>query len=147
MTLPLIVLAILSVVGGWVGIPHVISEILPGHPHNIFAEWLSPLIKPLPASGHADATVEWALMGVSMGLAIISAFLAWQFYAVKTDIPGRIAEKIQPVYQIVSKKYLVDELYFGTIVNPLINLSRNLWYYVDVNFIDKTTYLIADMTR
>ena len=45
----------------------------------------------------------------------------------------------------MNKKYLVDEAYAATIINPLISGSRNLWYYVDVNFIDKATFKIADI--
>ncbi len=44
MAIPLVVLAVLSVIGGWIGIPHVIGEILPGHPSNVFHHWLEPVI-------------------------------------------------------------------------------------------------------
>ena len=51
------------------------------------------------------------------------------------------------IINIVYKKYLVDEFYFGFIINPLVSVSRTLWYYIDVNLIDKTTYVVTDLVR
>ncbi|WP_413559174.1 NADH-quinone oxidoreductase subunit L [Bdellovibrio sp. HCB209] len=146
MTIPLIVLAVLSVIGGWIGIPHVIGEHL-GHLPNVWEHWLSPLITKIPNLGHFDVSTEWILMGCSVGLAIISATVAYQFYVKSPETPKKIAESIKPVYNLVYNKYFVDEAYFGGIINPLINLGKNMWYYVDVNFIDKCTYWAGDLVR
>lgn len=146
MTLPLIVLGILSVVGGWIGIPHVIGDVL-GHIPNVLEHWFSPVIRAIPDMAKAEPSTEWMLMGVSVGLASISAAVAYQFYARSPEIPEKIAVKLGPVYQLVSKKYLVDELYFGSIINPLVNLSKTTWLYIDVNFIDRTTYVISDVVK
>jgi NADH-quinone oxidoreductase subunit L len=146
MTIPLIVLGVLSVIGGWIGIPHVIGEVL-GHIPNVWEHWLHPLIKPIPGWTPIDHTTEWALMGVSVGLAAISAFVAYTFYVKKPEAPKKFADSIKPVYELVNNKYFVDEAYFGFIINPLVNASRNVWYYVDVNFIDKMTYLASDLAR
>ncbi len=146
MTIPLIVLGILSVIGGWIGIPEVIGHSL-GHIPNYLAEWLSPVIRPIPNLGHADHSLEWGLMGASLGVASISAFIAYHFYVKSPEIPGKIANSIKPVYELVFKKYLVDELYFKTIINPLVALSRKIWFHIDVNFIDKITYVIADLIK
>ncbi|MFP5518390.1 MAG: NADH-quinone oxidoreductase subunit L [Bdellovibrionia bacterium] len=146
MSVPLIVLAILSVIGGWIGIPHVIGAILPGHPHNVWAEWLQPALKQFEMAPF-DVTTEWILMGISVGLASISAFVAYTFYVKKPEAPEKIANSIRPVYELVNNKYLVDELYFGSIINPLVSFSKNLWYYIDVNFIDKITYLAGDLAK
>ncbi|WP_413585817.1 NADH-quinone oxidoreductase subunit L [Bdellovibrio sp. HCB274] len=146
MTIPLIVLAVLSVIGGWIGIPHVIGEHL-GHIPNVWEHWLSPLITKIPDLGHFDVTTEWVLMGTSVSLALISSIIAYQFYVKSPETPKKIAESIKPVYNLVYNKYFVDEAYFGGIINPLINLSKNTWYYVDVNFIDKCTYWAGDLVR
>lgn len=146
MTLPLIVLAILSVIGGWIGIPHVIGHLI-GDVPNVWAEWLHPKLREIPDMHHMDATTEWILMGVSVGLAVISATVAYQFYVKKPEAPKKFAESIRPIYKLVDQKYLVDELYFGAIINPLVKFSRALWYYVDVNVIDKCTYLLSDLVR
>lgn len=147
MTIPLIVLAVLSVVGGWIGIPHVIGEILPGHPANVLEQWFGPVIKGPAGAVHGDAALEWALMGFSVVSAIISAAVAYHFYIRSTDLPAKVAAKLGGFYTLVSRKYLVDELYFKTIINPLVDVSRNLWHFIDVNFIDKTTYVLADLMK
>jgi len=147
MLIPLIVLAILSAVGGWIGIPHIISEILPGQPGNILETWLEPLIKAVPGTEAGEPSQEWALMATSVTLAAISAFVAFHFYVKDPAKPKKVAESLGKVYEVVYNKYFVDEAYFGWIINPLVKLSKGIWYYVDVNFIDKTTYVVADLVR
>ncbi len=147
MLIPLFVLAVLSLVGGYVGIPHVIGAILPGHPENILANWLGPIIKPIPGITEADATAEWTLMGISVGLALISSFTAYTLYTKKTALVQAMTEKIKPVYELVYKKYLVDEFYFGFIINPLVRISENIWAYIDVRFIDKCTFWAGDLIK
>lgn len=146
MTIPLIVLAILSVIGGWIGIPEVIGHSI-GHIPNYLMEWLSPVVRPIPNLAEADHSLEWGLMGASLGIASISAFVAYQFYVKSPETPAKIANSIKPLYELVFKKYLVDELYFKAIINPLISLSKKIWFYIDVNFIDKLTYVIADLIK
>lgn len=148
MTIPLIVLGILSVVGGWVGIPHVISEYV-GHIPNYWEHWLEPLIAKAPEAGvvvHA-ASEEWLLMGVSVSLALVSALTAYMMYVKKEGSADKVAKAMDGVYKLVDNKYYVDEAYSGAIINPLVNASRNLWYYVDVNVIDKLTYKATEMAQ
>ncbi len=151
MTIPLIVLALLSVVGGWVGIPHVISENFGAIP-NFWEEWLHPLIRELPkvetvAHEASHEALEWTLMGISVGLASISAIAAYVMYTSKEGSSAKVAKAFGPIYNLVNQKYLVDEIYYGGIINPLVNVSKNIWFYVDVNLIDKTTYKITDLVR
>jgi NADH-quinone oxidoreductase subunit L len=147
MLIPLFVLAILSVVGGYVGIPHVIAEILPGHPLNILENWFEPIIKTIPGLSEAEPALEWGLMGTSVGLALISTLSAYQLYIKNPEAVERLTKKISGLHQLVYKKYFVDEFYFGFIVNPLIKLSENLWAYIDVRFIDKCTYWAGDLIK
>lgn len=145
MAIPLIVLGILSVIGGWIGIPHVIGDLL-GHIPNVLEHWFQYVIRK-PELAPADATLELSLMGVSVALATISAFVAYHFYVQAPEKPKKIAESMKGVYNLVYNKYFVDEAYFGFIINPLVRFSKDLWYYVDVNVIDKTTYVVADIVR
>ena len=150
MTVPLIVLGILSVIGGWVGIPHVISEQI-GNIPNYWEHWLAPVIREIPGA-HAEhvegsEVLEWSLMGVSVGLAAISAISAYIMYTKKEGSSERVAHAFGPVYQLVNKKYLVDEAYSAAIINPLIRGSKALWYYIDVNIIDRATYKVTDLVR
>lgn len=146
MTVPLIILAVLSVIGGWIGIPHVIGSVI-GDVPNIWEHWLHPLIKEIPNMEHAEASLEWTLMAVSVSLATISAFVAYQMYVRKPGTADKVAKSLGPIYKVVYNKYFVDEGYFAAIINPLVKFSRVLWYYIDVHFIDKCTYWVADVVK
>jgi NADH-quinone oxidoreductase subunit L len=150
MTIPLIVLAILAAISGFVGVPHAISEYM-GHIPNFWEHWLEPVIRKLPDAELASVThtvsEEWALMGTSVFLALSSATAAYVMYTKKLGSADKFANSIKPIYNLVDNKYYVDEIYFGAIINPLISQSKKLWYYVDVNFIDKMTYAVTDFTQ
>lgn len=147
MSIPLIVLGILSIVGGWIGIPHVISEVLPEHPHNILEHWLHHVVREIPGFQAPEASAEWTLMAISVGLALISAAVAYHLYVQAPEKSEKLANTFKPIHKVIENKYYVDEGYAAAIIQPLIQTSRNLWYYVDVNFIDKTTYLISDFIK
>jgi NADH-quinone oxidoreductase subunit L len=143
MWVPLALLALLSTVGGWIGIPHALSAYLPGHPPHLLEEWLKPVI----ASNwmtQPSKSVELALMGASVSLALIATFFAYFLYILRPDLPAAWARRFQAIHQVVSNKYWVDEIYDLWIIRPLVNVSQALWAYVDVNFIDRLTYWISD---
>lgn len=147
MTLPLIILAILAVIGGWIGIPHVVSQFLPGHPANHWEHWLHPLLKEIPGLKLADSQTELTLMGTSIGLILISASLAFFFYAKPSSVPAATAKVLGPFYRLLVDKYRVDELYQSVVINPLVWLSENLWLRVDVSLIDRCTHWCADLVK
>jgi NADH-quinone oxidoreductase subunit L len=146
MTIPLIALALLSAVGGWIGIPHVLSDMI-GHVPNFLEHWFHHTIKAVPGWTAGDPSLELGLMGGSVLLAAVFATLAYQLYVNNPEKPKAIAASLGKFYELVFNKYLIDELYFKTIINPLVVGSKNLWFYVDVNVIDKTTYAIADLSK
>jgi NADH-quinone oxidoreductase subunit L len=136
MTMPLVVLAILATVGGWVGLPAVFGE----HA-NVFARFLSPILTPI--AGHAVShealphQTEWILMAVSVAVAASGIFLAWKWYAKEEGrVPARIAAASPGVYALVADKYRIDELYGALFVEPFSWLARTLWKVVDVLIID-----------
>lgn len=145
MAIPLSLLAILSVVGGWIGIPHIIGGILPGHIPNFLEHWLAPAISSGVGTQQHSASLEWILMLGSLSIAMLSAAAAYYCYQVRPDIPKRIAEKCQKTYSLVSNKYLVDELYQNMIIKPIVDGSRNLWLHIDVGLVDKVSYFLSDL--
>lgn len=147
MTIPLIVLGVLSVIGGWIGIPHVLGAYLPGHPGSWLEGWLEHSVAEPVLRSHYSPAIEMSLMGISVSLAALAALLAYNFYVTNPDRPARFVSKIQGLYRLVYNKYFVDEFYFARIINPLVDSSRALWAYVDVNFIDRTTYVVSDVVR
>jgi NADH-quinone oxidoreductase subunit L len=143
MTLPLIVLGVLSVTGGWLGIPHILGEMIPGHPGNFLFHWLEIPEMEMTA-GHG---AELGLMAVSVLLAVGGAGLAYFFYILRPELPKKFTDQISGLYRFISNKYFVDEFYFARIIHPLVHLSQGLWLHVDVNFIDKATYQISDWVK
>lgn len=144
MTLPLIILSGLSIVGGWIGIPHLLATVIPGHPENWLDHWITPYIAQMkwPEMPHI---LEWSLMGISVGAAGISAWFAYYIYVKRPEIVKKIAGEIKPVHNLVENKYFVDEIYFSYIIDPIVKMSKHTWEFIDVNFIDKITYLLSDL--
>ncbi|HZP32194.1 MAG TPA: NADH-quinone oxidoreductase subunit L [Candidatus Acidoferrales bacterium] len=125
MTVPLMILAFFSIVGGWIGWP----ESLGGSDH--FAHFLDPVIArhaevvaAVPeAASHAG---EYALMGISVLVALIGITLAWFFYLRRPSIPGTLAEKWGGLYRLIYNKYYIDQIYDAMFVNRAKDLGTTL---------------------
>ncbi len=143
MTIPLIVLGVLSFVGGWIGIPHVISEFLPGHIPNVLKYWLKPAVESINL-GEVNMADEIMGMTLSMAVVIGSSLLAYFMYVMKDGLADKFTKALAPLHNQSKNKYFIDEFYFAGIINPLIDISKSLWLYIDVNFIDKITHLASD---
>jgi NADH-quinone oxidoreductase subunit L len=139
MLVPLMILALLSVVGGLVGIG------------NRFEHFLEPVFGTgfTEATGEAASNAkEYTLMGVSVLVAFSGAFLAWFLYISRPYLPQKIADALNGFYTAVLNKYYVDELYAKVFVKPLIDGSTSiLWQGVDRKVIDDTVNNAADGAR
>ena len=146
MTIPLIVLAILSVIGGFIGIP----EIFSGEHGNQFHNWLAPIFKDadrkLMFFGLHSHFEELLLMIVSVVGASASILLARYIYLKKPEIASRTATRFKGLYNLLWNKYYVDEIYDAVIVNPIVTISRNvLWKIADNKIIDGTVNGVAKL--
>jgi NADH-quinone oxidoreductase subunit L len=144
MLAPLVILAVLSVVGGWVGVPHALGG------HNQFGAFLEPLLgHPEPAvEGEAALGTERLLALVSVLTAIVGGMLAWLLYVRQPALPERIASALGGLYTTVRDKYYVDEAYQAIFVKPLIDGSRGiLWRGVDVAAIDGAVNGLVRVSR
>ena len=131
MLLPLVVLAILSAVGGAVGIPAVL-----GGAHRIEG-FLEPVVGAAAASDTASHAVELVLMGASVAAGLAGLVLAWSFYGKPAGRPERLAGAVPLVHRLLVGKYYVDEIYNAVIVNPLVRISRGfLWKGIDAGLIE-----------
>jgi len=135
MTLPLVVLAGLSVVAGWIGLPKAFGESA-----DRFSALLEPIFPRLEAAAaeHALASsIEWLLLGLSVAVAVAGLLLAWTWYGKQQGrVPDRIAASAPAAYALVADKFRVDELYDAVIVRPFAALARLLWKVIDVLVID-----------
>lgn len=139
MTFPLIVLAVLSVFGGLLGIPHVLGH--PLHLPNLLEGWLEPIFANghalLPKHGGDHTTIEVTLMAVSSVIAIIGILAARSIYNSGLEKANAIASKLSGGYKLLLNKYFVDEVYHMVIAGPILAASRDfLWKIVDVLAID-----------
>jgi len=148
MTVPLIVLAVMSVIGGFVGVPHVWGG------HNEIEKFLEPSVgapamhvagEASDAPAESDPTAErlFSLYAVLAGFSGIG--FAYYAYVAKPDTGRRLSEKFHGAYQVLLKKYYVDELYDVLFVHPINWVSRAfLWHVVDSGVIDGTANGLAD---
>ena len=142
MTIPLIILAILAVIGGFFGVPHVFHFIPNGMEYyfqGFFAE--------IP-SGHGTVSTEWTLMGVSVAFALLAWFFASRLYHSGFDIASGLRSKWESLYQFSLNKCYVDELYNAVIIQPVRLFSTHiLWRLFDQNVIDRAVNTTADVAR
>ena len=128
MLVPLMILAILSIIGGWVGIG------------GRFEHFLAPVFQTGVEAAHEvepHSSMEEILMLVSVAVAVCGLALAWLLYVKKPQLPKQIAEGMGSLYRAVFNKYYVDEFYARLLVKPLLLGSTNiLWKGVDQGVID-----------
>ncbi|WP_026629569.1 NADH-quinone oxidoreductase subunit L [Dyadobacter alkalitolerans] len=147
MTIPLVILAVLSALGGFIGVP----EALHGTHH--LAEFMSPLydasrqVNPsafLPTElSHSE---EYLLMGVSVAVALVSAVVAYVMYVQKASVPAPDSQPKSALKGLVYNKYYVDELYDNVFVKPIKTLS-NILYSFGEFFIDLVVNAFVRLTQ
>ncbi len=135
MTLPLMILAGLSIAGGWLGIP---ASLFGG---NWLEHWLEPVFAPanrkLMLGGHEIHAIEYLLMFLSVAVAAAGIYGAWTVYRKRTEIAERLAVRFRTLYRVLFNKYYVDEVYDAAVVNPIVKVSNDyLWQGFDVTVID-----------
>ncbi|HEX2917063.1 MAG TPA: NADH-quinone oxidoreductase subunit L [Edaphobacter sp.] len=120
MTLPLMILALLSIVGGWVGVP----EFLGGH--NEIGSFLDPVfsVGTVQVTEVVSRGTEAGLAGFSVLVALIGLFIAYVLYYKKPGTAAAFAQKFPALYRLVENKFYVDEIYQAVIVTPLLVVSR-----------------------
>lgn len=132
MTLPLIALAVLSTIGGFVGIP-----IIEGA--NVFHEFLAPAIAHVHRPEvHYPISFEVSMMVVSVIIALLGINTAYRMYIKRPELTEVVTQKVPLLYDLVYNKYYVDELYDATVVNPVKTGSDFLWKGVDDKVVDGT---------
>jgi NADH-quinone oxidoreductase subunit L len=141
---PLVVLALLSFVGGWVGIGGRFEHFLA----PVFQSGMSAELAHETAGEAANAGTETLLMMISVGAAVFGLLLAWVLYFRRPDLPARIAASLGGLYRAVSNKYYIDELYAVLFVKPLLDGSTTiLWHGIDQGVIDAAVNDSADAAR
>ncbi|MDH5752426.1 MAG: NADH-quinone oxidoreductase subunit L [Deltaproteobacteria bacterium] len=136
MTLPLSVLAVLSIVGGWIGIPHVL-----GHGvgiGNALEHYFEGFFAKVPAEvAHHEASTELLLMGLTSVLALGCMYGAYVLFSRNLARAEALKKALSPLQKLLEKKYFIDELYEWVVIKPVYYTSKLLlWRLVDVRIID-----------
>jgi NADH-quinone oxidoreductase subunit L len=168
MIAPLVVLAVLSVVGGWVGPPMIeggnplqrwLEPVFGGHSgaaahatvdpgaaapgdpgHAGDAHATDPHAAPAVA-GHGGAQhlsrgAEWALILLSVGVALAGILMAFRFYLRQPQLATAWRERLSGVHRLLFNKYWIDELYDTTVVRATMRAANGLWRFWDVKIVD-----------
>jgi NADH-quinone oxidoreductase subunit L len=127
MAIPLIVLAALSIIGGWVGLP---EWLLWG---DAFKRFLAPIFTNRGPLGVPEVMIDVHRFSVSMTLSMIALaagligiFLAWMLYIQHPELPGRVADRARGLRELLWRKYYVDEIYDLLISRPLFWTSTHI---------------------
>jgi NADH-quinone oxidoreductase subunit L len=123
MTIPLIILAILSIAGGWIGIPELFM-----HGGERLSDFLAPVVRSKEI--HVDHSTEWILVGLTTAIAVVAILIAWFRYRSYKE------EQQSAVGSFLENKWYVDEFYNSIIVKPLNGLGAVINRYVERGTID-----------
>jgi NADH-quinone oxidoreductase subunit L len=127
MTVPLQILAVLAVIGGFIGLPHM----------SWLEHWLEPVIPAMPeaAGGAVSAGTEYGLMFVSVAIAVVTILATLKLYRNLERVEA-IKARFAWAYKLLENKWYIDELYDALVVRPVQALARGLWKGFDVGVID-----------
>jgi len=132
MTIPLIILAVLSVAGGLLNLPHFLHI----EPASWMAHWFAgngvtgASVIPMGKIG-IDASTEWMLMGIATAVALAVIAVSYVLYSKPANLPVEDTE-LSGLSKLFANKFYVDEIYDALFVNPTARLSKMLHYYADV---------------
>lgn len=143
MTIPLMVLAVLATVGGFVGLPHVF------HIPHYFNEFLDPVIYELSSNAtdhaHLSVSTEWMLMGIAVAGALISIGIAYSMYVKGKQVPAE-DHQYSGLGKVIYNKMYIDEIYNTLFVKPVQKVSEILYKIVDQILVDGVVNLTARFT-
>ncbi len=144
MTVPLIVLAVLSVLGGFLNTPHFL--------HLGAPQWMAHFLEPVVgntnlhhggAAHHLAESTEWMLMSFTTSMALLVIVASYYFYVVRRSLP--VADSVQSgLSKILAHKFYIDEIYDFLFVKPVEKLSQLLHYYADIWAIDGLVHAVGN---
>jgi NADH-quinone oxidoreductase subunit L len=144
MTLPLSILAVLSVVGGFVGMPFQRG----GH---LLERWLRPVMEsegvaPVPVHELSHGA-EWGLIAVSVAVAAFGIFMAFQAYLLRPAMATGLRARFSGLHHVLENKYFVDEFYGAAVVRPIHRFSIHLWKFWDEVIVDGAVNGVGQLTE
>ncbi|MGH9720288.1 MAG: NADH-quinone oxidoreductase subunit L, partial [Bryobacteraceae bacterium] len=150
MTIPLQVLALGSVLAGWIGVPKLWS-IFPDS-FRLFEHWLEPVFRSeamhaAEEAAHHDTAIEWLLMLISVGVAVAGIAIARYFYVIKPEIPEKLETSLRPLHRTLLNKWYLDEIYDFLFVHGLSMGGGRFLSAFDRNVVDGAVNGVGWLTR
>jgi NADH-quinone oxidoreductase subunit L len=115
-TLPLVILAVLSLVGGFIELPHTLGHV------ELFSDFLRPVLPGVvvrPGAEHA----EWIMQAVAAVVSLTGVYLAWYFYLKRPELPGQLKIAVSDLHQLWFSGWGFDALYDAVFVKPFVFLA------------------------
>ncbi len=145
MTFPLVVLAFLSIIGGFFGVPHIL-HFFPNGIEIYFEGFFAKM--PSTAEVHGALLTEAILMILSVGAALIAAIVAGRLYSGNLDRVTQWQAEWKVLHNLSVNKFYVDEIYELLIAKPLKIVSDQvLWRMIDSGMIDRAILMSTNVTR
>jgi NADH-quinone oxidoreductase subunit L len=143
MNIPLIILAVLSALGGFIGIP----ELFGGE--HYLSYFLNPVFEPaqkmLQLHHQTSHFTEYTLIGITVFATVLAIFLAYDKFYKKGIIPTESVAKTNIIAKLAAQKFYVDEIYSKIINSPVLWLSGFLHKIVEVKIIDNLVNKLGDL--
>ncbi|PLX84302.1 MAG: NADH-quinone oxidoreductase subunit L [Desulfuromonas sp.] len=133
-TIPLMVLGVLAVVGGYIGVPAILGGA--NHLHHFLEPVFGHALELNHIEAHGSHATEYGLMGISVGIGIVGIFIAWVMYIKNPEIPGKLATNFATLHRAIFNKWYIDEIYDALFVNPCKRFGTFLWKGFDVCVVD-----------
>ena len=128
MTVPLMILALLSIVTGYLGIPGFLAPVFSG---------------PEASASHHESAVTFAIMTAATIVGLLGIAAAYYAYVLNPALPGRLAQQWRRLYELSFHKWYFDELYDRLFVRPTFSFAQALWSRIDVHVIDAAVNGVA----
>lgn len=151
MTIPLIALAVLSVIGGYIGVPEFMGKLVGIRDSNVFGEFLASSIfvqETEQVQHHLFS--HWTLVIFSVAAAFLGIGVAFYMYILKPSAPESISKNpaLSMLYRGSYGKWFVDEFYNAAFIRTFVDLSKEvLWRILDVKIIDGAVNGVAAVAR
>ncbi len=138
-TIPLIILAVLSTLGGFLGLPAVFTE------HHLFGNFLAPVLSTAGIAGHAEPShlFEYTLMGISVLALAFIIYMTYERFAKKEIVPSLDESEFKPWYRILYNKYYIDEWYDRIFVRPLYKFGDICYKIFDIKIVDGVVNMVG----
>jgi NADH-quinone oxidoreductase subunit L len=117
MNIPMIILAVLSLVGGFIELPHTMGHV------ELFSEYLEPVFPTITLKPNAPTGLEWSVQLVTIVLSLGGVYIAYYFYLKKPEMSARIKASVESLHQFWFTGWGFDAMYHAIFIRPFVFLA------------------------